>query len=213
MNHHHLFVTMLLQSMAAGEIIEADTYDHLLASSQEFNNLVSAHNNSVGSEMLTDQSTSIRPMKSKGEIENVYVKDRSVVPSGEQLIKQEEKETGDVGLKTYKQYLSHDKCSLYFSLAAIFHMVFIIGLLMQNYWLAANVQNSYVNRLKLVTVYTVIGSAVAIFLFLRSFSVVLLGCGASKSIFSTLLQSLFRAPVSFYDSTPLGRILSRVRVS
>ncbi|XWS38269.1 hypothetical protein CRYUN_Cryun19dG0117000 [Craigia yunnanensis] len=195
--------------MAAGEIIEAGTYDHLLASSQEFQNLVSVHNNSGGSEIRINHSTSRRPMTSKGEIQNIYVKNQSVVPSGEQLIKQEEKETGDTGLKSYKQYLSHDKCFLYFSFAAIFHMIFIIGQLMQNYWLAANVQNSYVSRLKLVTVYTVIGSAVAIFLFLRSFSVVLLGCGASQSIFSTILKSLFRAPMSFYDSTPLGRILSR----
>ncbi|XVF10473.1 hypothetical protein REPUB_Repub07fG0186100 [Reevesia pubescens] len=196
--------------MAAGEIIEAATYDHLLASSQEFQNLINAHNDSVGSEIHSNHSKSRRPMTSKGEIQNIYVKDQSVVPSGEQLIKQEEKETGDTGLKPYKQYLSHDKCFLYFSFAAVFHMIFIIGQLMQNYWLAANVQNSYVSKLKLVTVYTVIGSAVAIFLFLRSFSVVLLGCGASQSIFSTFLKSLCRAPMSFYDSTPLGRILSRV---
>ncbi|KAK6263207.1 hypothetical protein QUC31_009023 [Theobroma cacao] len=196
--------------MAAGEIIEAATYDNLRASSQEFQNLVYAHNSTLGSEIHIDHSTGRRPMTSKGEIQDIYVKDQSVVPSREQLIKQEEKETGDTGLKPYRQYLSHDKCFLFFSFAAIFHMIFIIGQLMQNYWLAANVQNSNVNRLKLVTVYTVIGSAVAIFLLLRSFSVVLLGCGASQSIFSTLLKSLFRAPMSFYDSTPLGRILSRV---
>ncbi|XVE57998.1 hypothetical protein DITRI_Ditri04bG0134900 [Diplodiscus trichospermus] len=196
--------------MAAGEIIEADTYHNLLASSQEFQNLVNAHNTSLGSEIHINHPTSRRPMTSKKEIQNIYVKDQSIVPSGEQLIKLEKQEKGDTGLKPYKQYLSHDKCFLYFSFAALFHMIFIIGQVMQNYWLAANVQNSSVSRLKLVAVYTVIGSAVAIFLFLRSFSVVLLGCGASQSIFSTLLKSLFRAPMSFYDSTPLGRILSRV---
>ncbi|RZC91267.1 hypothetical protein C5167_027333 [Papaver somniferum] len=33
---------------------------------------------------------------------------------------------------------------------------------------------------------------------------------SSKSLFSQLLNSLFHAPISFYESTPLGRLLSRV---
>ncbi|OMO85156.1 hypothetical protein COLO4_21734 [Corchorus olitorius] len=196
--------------MAAGEIIEAGTYDYLLATSIEFQNLVNSHNNNVGSEIHSCQFTSRRPTTSKEEIQHIYVKGQSAVPSGEQLIKQEEKETGDIGLKTYKQYLSHDKCFLYFSFSAIFNMFLIIGLLMQNFWVAANVQNSNVSRLKLVVVFTVIGSPVAIFLLLRSFAVVLSGRGASQSIFSTLLNSLFLAPMNFYDATPMGRILSRV---
>ncbi|KAL0304369.1 UNVERIFIED_CONTAM: ABC transporter C family member 10 [Sesamum radiatum] len=37
-----------------------------------------------------------------------------------------------------------------------------------------------------------------------------MGMKSSRALFSQLLISLFRAPMSFYDSTPLGRILSRV---
>ncbi|KAB2596767.1 hypothetical protein D8674_032217 [Pyrus ussuriensis x Pyrus communis] len=47
-------------------------------------------------------------------------------------------------------------------------------------------------------------------LLFRTLATVVLGLEASKSLFSQLLNSLFRAPMSFYDSTPLGRILSRV---
>ncbi|KAJ4748880.1 hypothetical protein LUZ62_083285 [Rhynchospora pubera] len=42
------------------------------------------------------------------------------------------------------------------------------------------------------------------------FFVVMLGLVTSKSLFSQLLGSLFHAPMTFYDSTPLGRIISRV---
>ena len=131
---------------------------------------------------------------------------------GDQLIKQEEREIGDTGLKPYIQYLSQNKGFLYFTLATICHMIFIVGQIIQNYWLAANIQNSHVNRVELITVYTVIGCILALILLIRSIYVVLLGFGASQSVFSTLLTSLFRAPMSFYDSTPLGRILNRVRV-
>ncbi|RZC91263.1 hypothetical protein C5167_027329 [Papaver somniferum] len=39
---------------------------------------------------------------------------------------------------------------------------------------------------------------------------VAMGIHSSKSLFYKLLKSLFHAPISFYESTPLGRILSRV---
>ncbi|GKV40102.1 hypothetical protein SLEP1_g47773 [Rubroshorea leprosula] len=202
------FSSILL--MSGGEIIRDNTYDELLSSSQEFQDLVNAHNNTTETEIQVRTSRSRLPIQSTGEIQSEYVKEKSGVPSGEQLIKQEEREIGDTGLKPYLQYLSHNKGFLYFSLANIFHMMFIIGQFIQNFWLAADIQNSTVNRVKLITVYTLIGCGLAIFLFLRSLYLVVLSCSASESIFSTLLKSLFRASMSFYDSTPLGRILSRV---
>ncbi|KDP25345.1 hypothetical protein JCGZ_20501 [Jatropha curcas] len=196
--------------MSAGEIIRADTYNQLLASSQEFQELVNAHKNTVGSEMQVVHAFEKRHMSSRGETQKIDVKEQLIESLNNQLIKQEEREIGDNGFKPYKQYLSHGKGFLYFSLGIIFHIIFVIGHLIQNYWLAANIQNSHMSRVIMFAVYTVLGCILAIFLLLRSFSIVLLGYGTSKSMFSTLLTSLFRAPMSFYDSTPLGRILSRV---
>eukprot|EP01018_Ginkgo_biloba_P036053 Gb_00343 [translate_table: standard] len=76
--------------------------------------------------------------------------------------------------------------------------------------MVAKVQSSQVSYLLLITVYAAIGFTSSIFLFLRSIFVVILGLQASKSFFFELMTSLFRAPVAFFDSTPLGRILSRV---
>ncbi|XVE64741.1 hypothetical protein DITRI_Ditri07aG0125600 [Diplodiscus trichospermus] len=196
--------------ISAGEITEAGTYDQLLASSEKFQDLVNAHNNTIGSETDILCSSRRRAMTSKGVIQNVHVKKQPIAPTGEQIIKQEERETGDTGFKPYMQYLRHNKGFLYFTLAVLFHVIFIVGQLMQNYWLAVYIQNYQISRTELLTVFTVIGCTLAVFLLLRSFYVVLLGCAASESIFSTLLKSLFRASMSFYDSTPLGRILSRV---
>ncbi|KAJ0106300.1 hypothetical protein Patl1_17589 [Pistacia atlantica] len=65
-------------------------------------------------------------------------------------------------------------------------------------------------RAILIAVYSIIGCILAALLLLRSYSLVILGCKTSEFIFSSLLRSLFRAPMSFYDSTPLVRILNRV---
>ncbi|KAK9665355.1 hypothetical protein RND81_14G106900 [Saponaria officinalis] len=76
--------------------------------------------------------------------------------------------------------------------------------------MASNVDNPHINPPKLIMIYFIIGICSALFAPLRSLALVTLGMNSSKSFFSELLNSLFRAPMSFYDSTPLGRILSRV---
>ena len=118
---------------------------------------------------------------------------------------------GDTGFKPYLLYLGQNKGFLYFSMGALMHISFIIGQLLQNTWMAVNVQDPRVSSLRLITVYLLIGISSTIFLLFRSMSMVFLGLQSSKSLFSQLLTSLFRAPMAFFDSTPAGRILSRVR--
>ncbi|CAN1751339.1 ABC transporter C family member 10 [Linum perenne] len=75
---------------------------------------------------------------------------------------------------------------------------------------AVLVDNPNTSKLKLIAVYLLIGAGSVFFLLTRAMATVVLNMQSSRSLFSQLLNSLFRAPMSFYDSTPLGRILSRV---
>ncbi|XP_065868728.1 ABC transporter C family member 10 [Euphorbia lathyris] len=196
--------------MSDGEILKAATYHQLLASSKEFQDLVNAHKETAGSERLTNISNPQKRESSQVEIKKTYVEKHIEVSKGDQLIKLEEREVGDTGARPYLKYLSQNKGYLYFSLAALCQLTFVIGQVSQNSWMAANVDKPDVSPLKLIAVYLIIGVTSTFFLLGRSLSTVLLGLESSKSLFSQLLNSLFRAPMSFYDSTPLGRILSRV---
>ncbi|CAL8127718.1 unnamed protein product [Prunus armeniaca] len=195
--------------MLDGEILHAAPYHHLLASSQEFQDLVNAHKETAGSERLAD-ATSTKSTMSYREIKKKYVEKQCRASKGDQLIKQEEKETGDIGLKPFIQYLKQKSGLLYFSTAVFLHLIFVISQIVQNSWMATNVDNPDVSTLRLIVVYLLIGFSATFLLLFRSLTTVVLGHEASKSLFSQLLNSLFRAPASFYDSTPLGRILSRV---
>ncbi|XP_059662248.1 ABC transporter C family member 10-like [Cornus florida] len=196
--------------ISEGKIQEAATYYQLLAASQEFQNLVNAHIDTAGSKRNTECSSSQRPKTPKEEIQKVNTEEHLDATKGDQLIKQEEREKGDTGLKPYIQYLRQDKGFLYLSLSVIAHIIYIVGQFAQNIYLAAEVQDLSTSRLTMVLIYSVIGCGMSLVLFLRSLYFVILGIKASNSIFSKLMSSLFRAPMSFYDSTPLGRILSRV---
>ncbi|KAB1204957.1 ABC transporter C family member 10 [Morella rubra] len=153
--------------MSDGKILQEGPYHRLLASSKEFQDLVNAHKETAGSERLALLTSSHRRGTSSREIRKNYEEKQCKAFEGDQLIKQEEREKGDAGFKPYMQYLNQNKGFLYLSIASVSHLIVAIGQILQNTWMAANVDHPH------------------------------------------LLNSLFRAPMSFYDSTPLGRILSR----
>ena len=199
--------------MSNGEILQQAPYHQLLASSKVFQDLVNAHKETAGSESFAVVGSAHRRGTSSREIKNTYVEKQLKACEGDQLIKQEERETGDTGFKPYKQYLNQNKGFLFFFIASLSHLIFAVGQILQNSWMAANVDNPHVSTLRLVMVYMLIGLASIMFLSCRSISTVVMGLKSSKSLFSQLLNSLFYAPISFYDSTPLGRILSRVSIT
>jgi len=58
--------------MTEGKILRASTYDQLLASSQGFQNLVNAHNDSAGSDRQAKYASSGTSKTSKSEIQRNY---------------------------------------------------------------------------------------------------------------------------------------------
>ncbi|KAL0903975.1 hypothetical protein M5K25_026041 [Dendrobium thyrsiflorum] len=213
-NTERIAINKFIELMSDGEFISSASFHELLASSKEFQELVNAHKNTVGAETLNQLDSDKRNKTSIIEINNNDVgvkqpKTESTIGL-DQLIKKEERESGNTGMKPYLQYLSQNKGFLFASLAALSHAIFMAGQISQNSWMAAKVQNPEVSMLKLISVYLAIGFGTVFFLLSRSIFVVALGMESSRSLFSQLLNSLFRAPMSFFDSTPLGRILSRV---
>ena len=199
--------------MSDGEILAAAPYHQLMGSSREFQDLVNAHKETAGSERLAEVTSSTKKIPSIKDVKNARTNKTSEASADDQLIKKEEMEEGDTGLRPYIQYLSQNKGYLFFSIAALSHVIFVGCNICQNSWMAANVDNPEISTLKLIVVYLAIGVLAMVFLLSRSLFTVALGLQSSKSIFSQLLVSLFRAPMSFYDSTPLARVLSRVSVS
>uniref|UniRef100_A0A803M010 ABC-type xenobiotic transporter n=1 Tax=Chenopodium quinoa TaxID=63459 RepID=A0A803M010_CHEQI len=190
------------------EILQAGTYDELLASSEEFLGLVTAHKETAGTKTLAGDGRHNYPAKevmTSMDIEKQYQPLKR-----NQLIKKEERDVGDTGSKPYLIYLNQNKGYLYFSILALANLAFLISQILQNTWMAYGIDNPHVRKPTLIVVYLIIGLCSTFCILFRSLAAVTLGMETSKSLFSQLLNSLFRAPMSFYDSTPLGRILSRI---
>lgn len=172
--------------MSDGEITEADTYQELLARSKDFQDLVNAHRETAGSERVFAVENPSKPVK---EIKKVpHAQSNVLKPS--RLIKQEVREKGDTGLKPYIQYLNQNKGYIFFFIASLAQVMFALGQILQNSWMAANVENPQVTTLKLILVYLLIGLISVLCLLVRSICVVVMCMRSSTSLFSHLLNSL-----------------------
>ena len=60
-----------------------------------------------------------------------------------------------------------------------------------------------------IGVYGALGAAQALLLFCFAFSLTIMGTTASKRMLNTAITRALRAPMSFFDTTPLGRITNR----
>ena len=79
----------------------------------------------------------------------------------------------------------------------------VFGIEMPSQTNGADAQREY------ILVYTVILLVSVIFTILRSYWVVLGGARSSGRLFRSMTQHILRAPMSYFDTTPLGRILNR----
>ncbi|CAN0881717.1 ABC transporter C family member 8 [Linum grandiflorum] len=200
--------------MEDGQITQSGSYGELLMAGTAFEKLVNAHKDSIttlGSSTKQSEPGEEAPRQTDGveeEFGETEMKKKAV--SGSQLTEEEEKEIGDAGLKPYFDYLSVSKGTLLLCLGVILQTTFFTLQVASTYWLAYAIDIPGIGNGLLIGIYALISTFSAIFVYLRSLATAYLGLRASKSFFSALINAIFKAPMSFFDSTPVGRILTRV---
>ncbi|XVF26934.1 hypothetical protein REPUB_Repub14bG0063100 [Reevesia pubescens] len=206
--------------MDGGRITQMGSYTELLTSGTAFEQLVNAHkdamtvlgplsNESKGQPCNADtlqveESNKCNPTKqnSEGEISVIGL-------PGIQLTEKEEKETGDFGWRPFIDYIVVSRGYIFLSLGILAQFGFVIFQAAANYWLAIAIQMPKISSGLLIGVYTGISTLSAVFVHLRSIYTAYLGLKASKALFYGFTNAIFKAPMLFFDSTPLGRILTR----
>ncbi|CAN6221055.1 unnamed protein product [Urochloa humidicola] len=207
--------------MEGGQVSQQGKYSELLESGTAFEKLVSAHQSSI---TALDTSAS-----QQNQVQGQLVPDENIVPSALQatrqasdieiaakapsaaiqLTEEEEKGIGDLGWKPYKDYINVSKGTFQFSGMCTSQVLFTCFQIASTYWLAVAVQMDNVSAALLVGAYSGLSIFSCFFAYFRSLFAANLGLKASKAFFSGLMDSVFKAPMSFFDSTPVGRILTR----
>ncbi|CAN4113549.1 unnamed protein product [Withania somnifera] len=214
----------LILVMRDGKIVQSGKYKELLELGTDFGDLVAAHENSMepvesstgaSGESLPQtprsphQLTPKSPQKSQEEANGEISLDKQQKGSSK-LIDDEERETGHINFDVYKQYCT--EAFGWWGVAAVLIIsVFWQGsTMLSDYWLAYETSTDQIfNPSLFIEVYSFIAGLCCIFVVIRSFLVSFMGLKTAQRFFDQILDSILHAPMSFFDTTPSGRILSR----
>ncbi|KAK9146257.1 hypothetical protein Sjap_006160 [Stephania japonica] len=239
----------LILVLKEGHIIQAGKYDDLLQAGTDFDALVSAHHEAIGSmdipthsseeelpEMvpvddsvlfskICDSTASNMEILSKELQENGSTSEQKAIKEKKkakrsrkkQLVQEEERERGKISMKVYLSYMAAAYKGLLIPLIILAQTLFQVLQIASNWWMAwANPQTKgdepRTSSMVLLVVYMALAFGSSCFVFVRAVLVATFGLAAAQKLFVKMLRCIFRAPMSFFDSTPAGRILNRVSV-
>lgn len=163
-------------------------------------------------------SRRLKSLKDSLKIRNANIlKEEEEPVRGQKLIKKEFVQTGKVKFSVYLKYLQAiGWCSIVFILLGF--VIYYVAFIGSNLWLSAWTSDSKKyngtnypssQRDLRVGVYGALGIAQGFFVFIANIWSVY-GCNhASNILHKQLLNNILRAPMSFFDTTPIGRIVNR----
>ncbi|KAJ0976274.1 hypothetical protein J5N97_018239 [Dioscorea zingiberensis] len=207
--------------MRDGMIAESGKYDELVGSGAEFMELVAAHESSME---LVEHSANQESDENSQSKQTAIVNQKQ--PAGEnapegspktengssKLIKEEQRETGHVSWVVYKTYVTEA-----WGWWGVFIFLFIAviwqgSIMATDYWLAYETSAGNAasfNPSLFIEVYAGITAIAIVLVAVRSFLVAFLGLKTAQIFFKQILNCILHAPMSFFDTTPSGRILTR----
>ena len=154
--------------------------------------------------------------KEEAAVKNPNVEIPDDKESLRQLVKKEEREKGRLSYGIYWAYITAVAGGAFVPIFILAQITFQVLQILSNYWMAWGTpavegQAAKVSSKVLITVYCLLAVSSTAFVMLRAIITSIVGLKTAQKYFLNMLRSVFRAPMSFFDSTPTGRILNRVR--
>ena len=127
------------------------------------------------------------------------------------LTQEEETETGRVKWSVYSTFVTSAYKGALVPVILLCQVLFQ-GLQMgSNYWIAwATEVEGRVNKKQLIGIFVLMSGGSSIFILGRAVLLATIAVETAQCLFCRMITSVFRAPISFFDSTPSSQILSRV---
>lgn len=229
---------LLSQVMKNGRIAQAGKFQELLQENIGFEMLVGAHSQALESvlsvrdvhdKMQTDErmkmELSMNEETDEEHESSIHLQngdkhnsehDVGIDIAGKgRIMQDEEREKGSISKEVYWAYLTAVRGGAFVPIIIMAQALFQIMQVASNYWMAwasppTTGVDPTVSLHLLFLVYVILSIASSLFVLLRATLLAISGLLTSQKFFTDMLRSIMRAPMSFFDSTPTGRILNRV---
>ncbi|KAF9466008.1 multidrug resistance-associated ABC transporter [Collybia nuda] len=205
---HVLDKTDYIYVMENGVIAEQGTYSDLMKDSIVFSKLMDEYGS------LENEKGRVRlgARSGKGHAAASDTNEAEQKKIEAALMQAEERNTGAVTWDVYRKYLKFAGgvawAPVILLLLALNEAAQVGNNLFLGFWTADSIEGF--TRGQYMAVYGGLGAAQAVFSYLLSYAFALLGLIASLKLFRAALNGVLRSPVSFFDTTPMGRIQSRL---
>ncbi|KAH7657180.1 Xenobiotic-transporting ATPase protein [Dioscorea alata] len=217
----------LILVMKEGRIDQAGRYSDIASVEAGLMELVKAHMSSLSvvntangfqpdSNTANDlNSLHMEEYHSHSEIERENKFDEQNGSLTGQLIQEEERESGNVALSVYWRYITVLYKGTLVPFILLAYVLFQVLQISSNYWMATSAPvtkdtSNSVDGSTLILVYFLLALGSSLCVLLRVSLLATAGFKTAKLLFHKLHRCIFRAPMSFFDATPSGRILNRV---
>lgn len=197
-----------------GRVVEKGSYDELISDKNgELKRLLNEHASKSQKSSQNGVERDKKDDTSKSTDTNAEISKDGSKREAKALVTKEERSIGAVSLSVYIKYI---QAGGGFCLFAFVYLMFVLATLnglASSIWISYWTSDAPEYEKQPEWFYLVIYAAIAVMLgvltFIRAYALVRFGARASKNLHANLLNAVLRAPQSFFDTTPLGRIISR----
>ncbi|KAG4104317.1 P-loop containing nucleoside triphosphate hydrolase protein [Neocallimastix lanati (nom. inval.)] len=196
--------------MKGGRIEEQGEYNELLQRNGEFARLM--HTYGGIDETEDGKKDKENELKKKDDRKREDKKDgkKDDKKKGKSLMTQEERAVGSVDTKVYKNYLKAAGGVIIGCLVLLLIVSIQVSKLGTDMWLVYWTEGKFDIALNTyITIYLIFNISQILLTLFYSIFMAMVGIKAAKRIHRDAISRILLAPISFFDTTPLGRIINR----
>ncbi|KAI0646268.1 multidrug resistance-associated ABC transporter [Trametes meyenii] len=204
---HVLDKTDYIYVMDEGAVVEQGTYQDLMQDGQTFARLMEEY----GSLEKQEEEVVPVPEKAPTKAKDVKAKGRGPQKDHVALMQSEERLTGAVSSTVYTRYFKFAGGVAVFPAIMLFLVLSqgaqVANNLFLGFWTSESIRGF--NQGDYMGTYAALGIASGVFSFALSLTISMASLTAGLRMFKSALSAVMQSSVAFFDTTPLGRIMSR----